>query len=188
MVCNTSPVSYREGSLANNRLPATALPGFGMEGAPSTPSSVVVSVGFAAVDLGQIVRSASAQNISFLMPFPPASPSFRRSWKVLHSLTEDFEIAEPKIVRISGNDLFQVLNWLAGNQIEGQSMTMLPFGPKSHSAAMALTQLRNPKQTELVYPQPQRYHPRYSAGIQLDHSGIPTIHAYGLRRDGVSVV
>ena len=188
LVCYTKAESYTEEQLARDVLPPGALPGYGFESTENQEKNVIVSVGYSAFDLREILQQTSTQDLFFLMPFPPASPSFRRSWKFLTILNDRLNIRQPTVERVNAFDAFGALAWIEGLMEPGKSTTMLPLGPKPHSLGMALAQIRSPGTAELVYPQPQRYHPDYSLGVGLDPKGNPSIIGYGIRRDYKNVL
>lgn len=188
VVCYTRAGEYREGALSFNERPPDTLPGFGSISSLTRDKVFVVSVGYTRLHLRQVLQESSSQDIHFLMPFPPASPSFRRTWRFLKMLNEDIEPARPIIHRYHAMDMFATYQWLVGNISSEKLTTMLPLGPKPHSVAMALAQMKNEKCSQLVYPQPQIYYPDYSNGVHLGADGRPSIIAYGLRRDYCDVL
>ena len=188
VVCYVRAGSYREGHFVQDELPPVPLPGFGLMSSEPRESVFFVGVGYSTFDLRQVLQQTSSPNIHFLMPFPPASPSFRRTWKFLKTLNEEVESANPSIVRLSAIDMFSVYEWLVGNLDVGKNTTMLPLGPKPHGIAMALAQIGNDNCSELVYPQPRRYHPDYSTGVFIENDGKEGIMAYALRRDYKNVL
>ena len=188
LVCYVGAEGYKEGHLVLNELPPASLPGFGLVSSEPRKSAFFVSVGYSTFDLRQILQQTSFSDLQFLMPFPPASPSFRRTWRFLKNLNERIELTAPQIRRFNAVDMFGVYEWLIGNLDREKNTTMLPLGPKPHSIAMALVQMQRQNCSELVYPQPQRYHPDYSYGVALDTGGRAGIVAYGLRREHLDVL
>ena len=188
IVCYTGAEGYTEDTLAYDMKPPSALPGFGKIESETENNVVVISVGYSTFNLGDLLEQEKSTDVHFLVPFPPASPSFRRNWKFLEKLVADAASTKQEIKRIHANDMFQVYEWLVGHSWNNRGITMLPLGPKPHSIAMALAQIKFRGWGELVYPQPQRYNPDYSFGTRLLDNGRPDILAYGLRRDGKDVL
>lgn len=188
IVCYSVSKSYTEKSLAYDMKPLCALPGFGKTQNGTDNNVVVISVGYSTFDLGDLLEQEKSTDVHFLIPFPPASPSFRRNWKFLEKLVANAASMKQEIKRIHANDMFQVYEWLIGHNWKNRGITMLPLGPKPHSIAMALAQLKFNGLGEIVYPQPQRYNPYYSSGPRLLTDNTPDIHAYGLRREGQDVL
>ena len=188
VVCYAQAEGYREGRFVLNVQPPAALPGFGSLSSEKKDSVVIVSVGYSAFDLRAILQQTDSPNVYFLMPFPPASPSFRRTWRYLKILNDAVELTNPVIERFHALDVFAVYDWLMGHIDTGKSTTMLPLGPKPHSVAMALAQSEYATCSEVVYPQPQGYHPDYSLATATRRDGTAAITAYGLRRDYRDVV
>lgn len=186
IVSYTPATGYREGYLARDVLPPSALPGYGLGMIPKNESTVIVSVGYSAFDLGDILQQTASSNVRFLMPFPPASPSFRKNWKFLKILNEGLET--PVIERINANDTFAVNEWAIGHMDEEKTTTMIALGPKPHSFGLALAQISSNGNAELVYPQPQTYHPKSTYGYVRNPAGEPNILGYGLVRDGLRVL
>ena len=114
VVCYVSAEGYREGHLVQDEYPPLPLPGFGLTSSVSRDNAFFVSVGYSAFDLRQVLQQRTSPNIHFIMPFPPASPSFRRTWKFLKILNEKLELADPYIERFSSVDMFAVYEWLDG--------------------------------------------------------------------------
>ena len=183
IVCYTRAGGYREGPLSYDERPPETLPGFGHVESGEKQKVFIVSVGYTRFDLRQVLKETSSRDIFFLMPFPPASPSSRRTWRFLKMLNEDLGPTRPVLRRFNAIDMFATYQWLVGNMRPDALTTMLPLGPKPHSIAMALAQLKHQECSQLVYPQPQRYHPDYSAGTHMDFNGRPSILGYALRRD-----
>ena len=188
IVCYSVSESYTEKSLTYDMKPPSVLPGFGKTQSETDNNVIVISVGYSSFDLGDLLEQEQSTDVHFLVPFPPASPSFRRNWKFLQKLVADAASRNQEIKRIHANDMFQVYEWLVGNNWENRGITMLPLGPKPHSIAMSLAQLKFNGWGEIVYPQPQRYNPNYSSGPLLLTDGTPDILAYGLRREGQDVL
>lgn len=183
VVCYVGAGGYKEGHFVLNERPAIPMDGFGLLSEEKKDTALFVSVGYSTFDLKQVLQQTSALNIHFLVPFPPASPSFRRTWKFLKILNEDIPDPQPPISRFHSLDMFALHDWLVGHLDPRKTTTMLPLGPKPHGIAMALAQMGHQRISKLVYPQPQCYDPGYSEGIQRTPDGRPAISAYGLRRD-----
>ena len=188
VVCYVAADGYREGLFVQDVLPPAALPGFGVTSSEYRDSAFVVSVGYVTFDLRAILQEAGSPDVHFLMPFPPASPSFRRTWRYLKVLNDALELANPSIERFGATDMFSVYEWLIGHIDPKKNTTMLPLGPKPHSVAMALAQMGHATCSEVVYPQPQTYHPDYTLATALELDGTTAITAYGIRRDHQSVI
>lgn len=188
VVCYVAADGYREGLFVQDVLPPAALPGFGVTSSQPRDSVFVVSVGYVTFDLRAILQQTASPNVHFLMPFPPASPSFRRTWRYLKTLNDALELANPSIERFGATDMFSVYEWLVGHIDGTKNTTMLPLGPKPHSVAMALAQMGHATCSEVVYPQPQRYHPDYSLATARELDGTTAITAYGVRRDRRDVI
>ena len=189
VVCYTQPTKYTEGPLARDMLDPLALPGYGLERPETDENSVIISVGFSSFDLREILKRTSSNKVFFLLPFPPASPSFRRTWKFLKDLlSETLSYHNFTVERIHALDAFAAHEWIVGQLDDKENTTMIPLGPKPHSIAMALAQIGSKGTTELVYPQPHRYHPQYSTGVRRDKNGEASIIAYGIRFDNRDVV
>ncbi len=183
VVCYTPPESYREGSLSEHALPPDALPGYARVANHEGQPIVVVSVGYMAYNLGDLLEQSGGKELKFLFPFPPGSPSFRRNWRLLHELVPSIPI-QTQIRRIHAMDMFAALDWLSTlrNRTMG-AVDLIPLGPKPHALAMALAHRRIGDSAELLYSQPRVYHPEYSSGIRMTQSGRPDITAYCLRRE-----
>ena len=188
VVCYAQAEGYREGHFVQDVRPPAALPGFGLLSSEERDSVFIVSVGYSRFDLRAILQQTASPNIYFLIPFPPASPSFRRTWGYLKILNDTVQLTNPVIERFSALDAFAVYDWLLGHIDAERRTTMLPLGPKPHSLAMALAQMEFGTCSEVVYPQPLRYHPDYSLATATGREGVPAITAYGLRRDHQDVV
>ena len=142
IVCYTTAGGYTEKDLASDMKPPSALPGFSKIQSDSDDNIVIISVGYSTFNLGGLLEQERSTDVHFLLPFPPASPSFRRNWRFLEKLVADAESPNHVIKRIHAYDMFQVYDWLVGHIWENRSITMLPLGPKPHSIAMALAQLK----------------------------------------------
>ena len=188
IVCYSRAEGYTEKALAYDIKPPSALPGFGKIQSETDNNVIIVSVGYSTFNLSNLLEQEKSTDVHFLVPFPPASPSFRRNWQFLEKLVADAASTKQEIKRIHANDMFQVYEWLVGRNWENRGITMLPLGPKPHSIAMALAQLKFEGRGEIVYPQPQRYNADYSSGPRLLVDGKPDILAYGLRREGKDVL
>ena len=188
LLCYTHAEEYKEGPLSYDERPPASLPGFGATESEDKKKAFIVSVGYSRLDLREVLKESSSPDIHFLMPFPPASPSFRRTWRFLNSLSEDLAPARPILHRFHAADAFATYEWLVGNMSTEVLTTMIPLGPKPHSIAMALAQMTHPDNSQLVYPQPQRYYPDYSSGVRVEQDGRPSITAYALRRNHRNVL
>ncbi len=188
VVCYTRAESYKEGHFVLDEQHPAALPGFGsLSPDEDRESELIVGVGYSRFDIRQVLQQTSP-NIHFLLPFPPASPSSRRTWRYLKELNENLEPIKPSIIRFNAIDMFSVHDWLVGHIDKSKHTIMLPLGPKPHSIAMALAQINRPTCSQLMYPQPSRYHPDYSSGVHVELDGKASIIAYALRRDRENVI
>jgi len=189
VVCYTTAGAYPEGALTQDARPIDALPGFARITEGGLPT-LIVSVGYVAFDINELIRQARISNVKFLFPFPPGSPAFRRNWRLMHQLIPDMgpplEIA---IRRIHALDTFEVLDWLRdfGSSAQG-IVDMVPLGPKPHALAMALAYNALGEAAQVLYPQPTTYRSDYSLGIGKATDGLDAVTAYCLRKDGRSFV
>lgn len=188
VVCYTRPSMYKEGGLVDNAEPPAALPGFARVSSKEIDSTVVVSVGYMAFNLSDLLEQSRGKSLKFLFPFPPASPSIRRNWNLLNKLAPDIAM-QTEIQRIHAMDMFAALEWIISihSELSG-AIDMIPLGPKPHALAMALAHKNIGESAELIYSQPREYHPMYSSGINKTTDGSPDITAYCLRRDYKDIV
>lgn len=188
VVCYTKPQGYKEGQLTEDALPPSAIPGFSrIENSDKEPTTIV-SVGYMAFNLGDLLEQQKGKTARFLFPFPPGSPGFRRSWRLLHELSRGVPI-QTEIKRIHSMDMFAALDWL--KSVAGSSsgnIDMIPLGPKPHTLAMGLAFPEMGDSAEISYSQPKIYHPEYSQGISRDEVGNAEIYAYCLRRSGINYI
>lgn len=186
VVCYTRANGYREGNLTDDAEPPAALPGYARVAMNSGNSTVIVSVGYMAFNLGELLEQHRARSPKFLFPFPPGSPSFRRNWRLLHGLLSAPE-ANVEVKRMSAFDMFGALNWI--KSLEGTTepnIDLIPLGPKPHALAMGLGHTALGDSAEVLYSQPRLYHPDYSVGVAFNRDSLPEIHAYCLRKDYVN--
>jgi hypothetical protein len=189
VVCYTRPSMYKEGGLVDNAEPPAALPGFARVDSKGVDSTVIVSVGYMAFNLSDLLEQSRGKFLKFLFPFPPASPSIRRNWNLLNKLAPPDIAMQTEIRRIHAMDMFAALEWL--NSIHSElsgAIDMIPLGPKPHALAMALAHKNIGESAELIYSQPREYHPMYSSGINKTTDGSHDITAYCLRRDYLDFV
>ncbi len=188
VICYTGANSYPEGAITQNAQSPSALPGFARENGSQSGGTVIVSVGYMAFDLGDLLEQSEGRVLKFLFPFPPASPAYRRNWRLLEKLAPLIPI-QTEIQRINAMDMFAVYKWLVDLYEEnGSPMDLIPLGPKPHSLAMALAHLQMDGNAELIYPQPLAYNPQYSLGVGRNVNGDPRIKAYCLRRNSIDFV
>lgn len=183
LVCYTTAGTYPEGALTQNAKPIDALPGFARIGEDGKPT-LIVSVGYVAFDINDLIQQAKISNVKFLFPFPPGSPAFRRNWRLLHQLIPD--MGTPlEIRRIHALDAFAALEWLKdfGTAANGV-LDMVPLGPKPHSLAMGLAYIALGDAAQVLYPQPTTYRSDYSKGVGKTVDGQDAVTAYCLRKDG----
>lgn len=185
VITYTKPDHYKEGQLTEDALPPSALPGFIRERNEGSDSLTIVSVGYMAFNLGDLLERQRGRLVKFLFPFPPGSPGFRRSWKLLHELSQGMDI-QTEIKRLDSMDMFAAVDWL--NDIKprhGGNIDLIPLGPKPHALAMGLAFPALGETAEISYSQPTLYHPDYSTGIKVSESGIPEIISYCLKRNHI---
>lgn len=185
VVCYSQPKQYKEGSLAEHALPPSPLPGFTREAGDGQRRILVLGVGYAGFDINELMESTRGPELKVLLPFPPGSPSFRRTWNLVSRLLPESS-AVPELKRMHSMDMFAVLAWLKSlNTAEDVDIDMVPLGPKPHAIAMALAYL-GMQRGSVIYAQPQVYRPDYSSGVLLDRESNPSIYGYCLRRDFVN--
>lgn len=188
VVCYVRPAGYREGPLNEDALPPSALPGFGRVAAGEGETVVIVSVGYVAFNLGDLLEQVQGRSLKFIFPFPPGSPAFRRNWGLMNKLLPSIPIAT-EIKRIHSMDMFEVLDVLKIYGIEAHGgVDLIPLGPKPHALAMGLAHRHLGDKAEIVYSQPRVYRPGYSVGVAKMPNGRDDISAYCLRRDYVDFV
>lgn len=188
ILCYVVPQGYREGNIALNERTATSIDGFGLLAEETDDIGLFVSIGFSMFDVKQILQQSKLLDVRFLMPFPPASPSFRRTWRCLNVLVNSIPDVEIQVLRFHSLDMFEVYAWLKGHLDSEKTSIMLPLGPKPHSIAMALAQMENQTISKLVYPQPECYHPEYSYGVQKNIDGKSLIMGYGLKKEFANIL
>ena len=188
IVCYTRPEGYKEGQLTEDAEPPSALPGFSRIEPASGDSTAIISVGYMAFNLAEVLEQHRGKSPKFLFPFPPGSPSFRRSWALLHNLAPNLEY-HTEIKRIHAMDMFAALDWIksVGNETT-RNIDLIPLGPKPHVLAMALAFPTLGDRAEIIYAQPRLYHPDYSHGILRNSAGKPDIITYCLKRDHIDYV
>lgn len=188
VVCYTRPEGYKEGAFTEDAEPPAPLPGFGRINQTSGDSTVIVSVGYMAFNLAELLEQNRGKSAKFIFPFPPGSPGFRRGWKLLHELAPALE-RQVEIKRIHSMDMFAVLDWIRVTCREiTHNIDFIPLGPKPHALAMALAFPEFSDRSEIIYSQPRLYHPNYSYGVSRIHKGTPDITAYCLKRNHISYV
>ncbi len=188
VVCYTRPEGYKEGQLTEDALPPSPIPGFSRISNYIGDPTTIVSVGYMAFNLGDLLEQQRGRTAKFLFPFPPGSPGFRRSWRLLHDLSQGMDL-QTEIKRINSMDMFSALDWLKDiKQGTSGNIDMIPIGPKPHALAMGLAFPFMGDSAEISYSQPRLYHPDYSFGILKDEFGNADITAYCLRRDFVNFV
>lgn len=183
VVCYAKAEGYKEGLLTEDAEPPAALPGYARVADEAGEATLIVGVGYTAFNVGELLQQARGNDLKFLFPFPPASPAFRRNWRLVHELLPNIPI-RTEIQRLHAMDMFAALDWITavGQQAKG-GVNLIPLGPKPHALAMALAYRRIGDTAEILYSQPQTYHPEYSFGIAKTREGRPDILAYCLRRE-----
>jgi hypothetical protein len=171
VVCYTQPKEYltSEEHLASNPCTCDHLPGFPVPIDPDE-QTLVISVGFEHFNLKAILekfRGWDRGDFRILMNFPPNGEYFRRQWHVLIEVMgidamSHVEVRRRKeIVPALDTELaYLVLERWAHDT---NSLLLAPFGPKTHSLAMALCAIKN--DFGVYYTQPKVYHPDYTKGI-----------------------
>lgn len=188
VICYSRPEGYKEGQFTEDAEPPAALPGFGRLNQSTSDSTVLVSVGYMAFNLAELLEQNRGKTPKFIFPFPPSSPGFRRSWKLLHELAPALD-RQTEIKRIHAMDMFAALEWIRTTCRETpNSIDLIPLGPKPHALAMALAFSEFEDRAEILYSQPRLYHPNYSHGILKNAEGIPNITAYCLKRNNISFI
>lgn len=188
VVCYTRPAGYKEGQLTEDALPPSAIPGFSRIKETSGDPITIVSVGYMAFNLGELLEQQKGRTAKFLFPFPPGSPGFRRSWRLLHDLSQGMDM-QTEIKRINSMDMFATVDWLRNiQQTASGNIDLIPLGPKPHALAMGLAFPKMGESAEISYSQPRLYHPEYSQGIYKDDQGASGITAYCIRRNYIDFV
>ncbi|HHH9367206.1 hypothetical protein ACM8AQ_23065 [Pseudomonas aeruginosa] len=188
VVCYTRPEGYKEGQLTEDAEPPAALPGFSRIESAGGDSTAVISVGYMAFNLAELLEQHRGKSPKFLFPFPPGSPGFRRSWALLHELAPNLEY-QTEIKRIHAMDMFAALDWIRSIGKEtAHNIDLIPLGPKPHALAMALAFPALGNRAEIIYSQPRLYHPDYSHGILKNPLGKPDITTYCLKRNHTNYV
>lgn len=188
IVCYTVPDSYHAGDLAENPLPWARLPMFQRCDVPSPRiEKAIVGVGFLPFGLPSLLKSDyNNASISLLFPFPPGPPHYQRAWEFVREIEKSYPLPGPQqILRVDVKDVSGCYEHL-NNITDGGSKTAIlaPYGPKTHSLAMALFAINN--DCDVYYTQPEQYHPRYSVGVKM-YDGIPEVYAYCLKVGGCSL-
>ncbi len=182
--------SYPEATLCEEAMPPVSLQGYArtkhLNPNSNSPKRLVMGVGYVALNMSDFFELAKGKKtIDFLFPFPPASPAFRRNWKLLSLLMPD-ELRDPSrsvLHRVNGMDAFRVYEQLT-SWGQYDELNLLPLGPKPHVLGMAMAYLRLGGTAELIYAQPRVYSPDYSIGILRDENEHPKVTAYCLKKDG----
>ena len=188
VVVYTKPEGYKEGQLTEDALPPSAIPGYARVVNSLGDPTTIVSVGYMAFNLGDLLEQQKGRTARFLFPFPPGSPGFRRSWRLLHDLSQGVPI-HTEIKRIDSMDMFATLDWLKSvKQNTPGNIDMIPLGPKPHTLAMGLAFPYMGEMAEISYSQPKIYHPEYSYGISRNENGQSDITAYCLRRNNFDYI
>ncbi|MDR3427366.1 hypothetical protein [Silvimonas sp.] len=188
VICYTRAEGYKEGLLTEDAEPPSALPGFARVSSDGGDTTMVVSVGYMAFNLTDLLEQARGRQLKFLFPFPPGSPGFRRNWDLLRKLIPNISI-QTDIQRIHAIDMFAAMEWIDGLARDSSApIDMIPLGPKPHALAMALAARKIGDNAELLYSQPRVYHPDYSHGIYMDQAGKAEVVAYCLRREYIDYV
>lgn len=191
LVTYASAESYPEKDLVRDPQPPNAIQGFArIEDFKNDRLRRVVSLGFNAFNVEELISTNNISGIDFIFPFPPGSTSFRRNWKLLSSFIHESPLngrGMHRIHRVHGLDLFH-LNQRLCSWSTRESLDMIPLGSKPHALAMGLAYIKDSGHSQVLYPQPNGYNPDYSIGIKRDASGIPEIYGYMLKREGKKLI
>ena len=183
VVAYSRAANYPEVALCEDALPPSAMQGFGRIEPSRDGSRLIVGVGYMALSVEQILERAKNSKLDFILPFPPASPAFRRNWALLSMLMPEELPRNTEIHRIDSMDAFEVFNRIM-SWGEGVDLDIIPLGPKPHALGMAMAVLRLGGHAELIYSQPRSYLANYSEGVSLDMDGKASVFGYCLKYDG----
>ena len=157
---------YTLGHLAEDVMSPDTLPGFAGS-LKNDKSDLVVGVGFEALGLRSLIVSLEREvhrHLRIILPFPAPIETVRRQWETLRQITENEprNLVRNNVAVIASWDaelVYQKLNFWKSADI---STGFAPFGPKTHTLAMALFAIEN--DSSLWYTQPKVYHPDYTRG------------------------
>jgi len=187
-VSYTFPQSYAD-ELAVNYADADDLPGFGRPFPEPENQLVLVSLGHDYVGAAKALRMVAdrASRRQVLLPFPAGPASLKKAWESVRALKPYLIDSEQEPVRVDPRDVSDAFDIICGLSSEaGQTLVLVPSGPKTISLAMCLYAIARPD-TGVVYSQPSAYNPEYSKGVALlpgTSSGAPECYAYCIRLAG----
>jgi hypothetical protein len=188
LACYTLPERYHDGDLAENPLPWSHIPMFQRCDVPlPTIEKAIVGVGFLPFGLPSLLKNDySNAEVTLLFPFPPGPPHYQRTWNFVREIEKFYPLNNrDQILRVDVNDVPGCFEHLKNITNDGNTPSILaPYGPKTHSLAMALFAIKN--DCDVFYTQPKQYHPEYSSGIK-HINGEPEVYSYCLKLDGNSL-
>lgn len=126
---------------------------------------LVVAVGFEALGLRSLILSLQREiHLRIILPFPAPIETVRRQWETLREIMENDpgNLRSANVAVIAAWDTEFVYNIL-DNWGTDTNLILAPFGPKTHTLAMALFAIK--QDASLWYTQPKVYHPDYTRGI-----------------------
>jgi hypothetical protein len=177
-------LGYPDMHLAEDPMPCDHLPGFS---GPLPPSGdqLVVSVGFETLNVSSLVKvyRDHTRDVRFVLAFPSGPHTNRRQWATLREVSSIGGVRCPPIRSVELIALWDVEqvyrtleNWRrqrlarqnvqksrrsrSGSTPDGNALALAPFGPKTHTLAMALFAMKN--RCGMYYTQPKSYNPKYS--------------------------
>jgi hypothetical protein len=182
VVCYCQALRYPEIPLCGDAMPPGTMQGFARVDNPRDERKLVLGVGYVALSVDELLGSTKSK-IDFLFPFPPASPAFRRNWKLLSLLMPQDLPSNTEIYRVDGTDAFEVCSKLValGKVVD---LDLIPLGPKPHALGMAMACIALDGTAEIIYSQPRVYDVNYSSGISRDSDGRANVLGYCLKRNG----
>jgi hypothetical protein len=159
-----SPGSYTTEHLAEDPTESQTLPGFGL--VKEEPEQVIVSVGFEALGLPQLLSEFKdkSRDIVLLLPFPPGQPYSRRIWQSVLNIGHPGDANLKRIPALDPFAAFDIIENVVGEENRRERPPALaPYGPKPISLGMCLFALRYG--SPVYYTQPRTYHPNYTFGV-----------------------
>lgn len=186
VVCYTLPQSYSKIGLAEDTLPWSHIPMFKQtEIKVSKKEKAIVGVGFMPYELPSLLKDDYPKaEINFVFPFPPGPPNYQRSWEFVRSIEKNYTVREgdSRIIRVDIKDVSRCYDHLLTISDTGNhSCVIAPYGPKTHSLAMAL--FASNFDCDVVYTQPRYYNPRYTTGVKYIN-GDPETYLYLIKSEG----
>lgn len=185
VVLYSIPDKYYEGDLAENPKPWNRLPTFQRCSREEEEiEKAIVGLGFLPFGLPELLKNDySGAELSLLFPFPPGPPNYQRTWEFAHDIEKFYPIDDGnRIIRVDVLDVSGCFDHLEALTNNGSIPAVLaPYGPKTHSLAIALFAIKY--DCDVFYTQPTQYHPDYSIGLKKVN-GIPQIYSYCLKLNG----